>query len=117
MESSSACRVFSKSPALSDYHLFRSMQHDLEDTHFRDYEEVWKLIAEWVASKPESLYRCSVHLLPERWEKVIQNDGKYFDWILNLFVIEINVFLKQKDSTFSNHLLKRRKNERFLSDS
>ncbi|EZA48043.1 hypothetical protein X777_14316 [Ooceraea biroi] len=39
-------------------------------------EEVRKFVDEWINSKEESFYR---HLLPERWEKVIENEGKYFD--------------------------------------
>lgn len=34
---------------------------------------------EWMASKPTLSYRHGIHLLPERWNKVLENDGKYFD--------------------------------------
>jgi len=34
----------------SDYHLFRSMQYALEDTHFHNYGEVENWVAEWVVS-------------------------------------------------------------------
>lgn len=65
--------------APSDYHLFRLMQHDLEDTPFANYGEVTKWVAEWINSKNKPFYRHGIQLLPERWEKVIGSKGKYFD--------------------------------------
>ncbi|EGI63459.1 Mariner Mos1 transposase [Acromyrmex echinatior] len=43
------------SPGLapSDYHLFRSMQYALEDTHFHNYSEVENWVAEWIDSKTD----------------------------------------------------------------
>jgi len=35
--------AYSRVLALSDYHLFRSMQHILEDTHFYNYEDKSKI--------------------------------------------------------------------------
>jgi len=37
--------------APSDHYLFRSIQHALTDTYFSSYEEVQKLVDEWIASK------------------------------------------------------------------
>ena len=64
-----------------DYHLFRSMAHALAEEHFNSYEDVEKWVSEWleVASKDESFFHRGIRLLPERWEKVIANDGQYFD--------------------------------------
>jgi len=53
------------------------MQHVLEDTHLHNFEEVRKFVKNWINSKEESFYR-GIHFLPERWEKVIENEGKYF---------------------------------------
>ncbi|EFN78834.1 hypothetical protein EAI_07076, partial [Harpegnathos saltator] len=27
----------------------------------------------------ESFYHRGIHLLPEKWDKVVENEGKYFD--------------------------------------
>jgi len=55
------------------------MQHILKDTHFHNFENVRKFVENWINSKEESFYHRGIHFLPERWEKVIQNKGKYFD--------------------------------------
>ena len=57
---------------------FRSMQDALAD-HFFSYEEVQNWVDEWLASMDTALYRRGISFLPERWEMVINNEGKYFD--------------------------------------
>jgi len=59
--------AYSPDIVLADYHLFRSIQHTLEDTHFHNFEKMRKFV--------EKLNQS----LPERWEKVVKYDGKYFD--------------------------------------
>lgn len=71
--------AYSPDIAPSDYHLFRSMQHGLVGTRFRNAEEVRNWIDDWIAGKPMSFFRHGIAMLPERWGKVIDNDGKYFD--------------------------------------
>lgn len=71
--------AYSPDMAPSDYHLFRSMQHALADTHFRKPEEVKKWIDEWITSKPRSFFHDGISKLPERWRKCIASEGKYFD--------------------------------------
>jgi hypothetical protein len=55
------------------------MQHGLFGTRFRNAEEVRKLVDEWISSKDDSFYRRGIQLLPEKWQKVVENDGQYFD--------------------------------------
>ncbi|KAG5319997.1 MOS1T transposase, partial [Pseudoatta argentina] len=64
--------------APSDCHLFRSMAHGLADRRFHSYEEAQKWIDSWIASKDMSFFRRGIHVLPERWSKVVESDGKYF---------------------------------------
>ena len=71
--------AYSPDLAPSDFHLFRSMQHTLEDTHFANLDELQKWIDNWIASKNKSFFRRGIQLLPERWKKVIESDGNYFD--------------------------------------
>ncbi|EGI70754.1 Mariner Mos1 transposase, partial [Acromyrmex echinatior] len=60
--------------APSDYHLFRSMAHDLlADQHFQSYEEVKNWIDSWIASKDDQFFR-GIRMLLERWEKVVASD-------------------------------------------
>ncbi|KAG5321300.1 MOS1T transposase, partial [Pseudoatta argentina] len=64
--------------APSDFHLFRSMAHGLADRRFHSYEEAQKWIDSWIASKDMSFFRRGIHVLPEKWEKVVSSDGQYF---------------------------------------
>lgn len=70
---------YSPDIAPSDYHLFRSMQHGLAEQHFQSYEDVKNWIDSWIASKDEEFFRHGIRMLPERWEKVVANDGQYFE--------------------------------------
>ena len=80
MGGSSAPSVFSYLHlAPRDYHLFRSMQHALENTHFHNYSEVENWVAKWIDSKDRPFFRRGIQLLPEKWQKVIASEGKYFD--------------------------------------
>jgi len=69
---------YSPDIAPSDY-LFRSMTHGLSEQHFTSYEDIKNCIDDWTASKDEAFFRRSIHMLPERWEKVVASDGHYFE--------------------------------------
>ncbi|KAG5317999.1 MOS1T transposase, partial [Pseudoatta argentina] len=69
---------YSPDIAPSDFHLFRLMAHGLADRRFHSYEEAQKWIDSWIASKDMSFFRRVIHVLPERWEKVVSSDGQYF---------------------------------------
>jgi len=70
---------YSPDVAPSDYHLFRSMAHGLKDQHFQSYEQVQNWIDSWIASKDEQFFQRGIRLLPERWQKVVENNGQYFE--------------------------------------
>lgn len=65
--------------ASSDSHLFRSLQHHLADTHFKSMEKVRKSIDDFIDLKPLYFFREEICQLPNRWSKVIENNGKYFE--------------------------------------
>ena len=67
---------YSPDIAPSDFHLFRSMAHGLAHQRFHSYEEATKWIDFWLASKDMSFFRHEIHILPERWEKVVSSDGQ-----------------------------------------
>mgnify|MGYP003334104996 CR=1 FL=1 len=69
---------YSPDIAPSDYYLFRSMEHTLAKQSFRTYDETKNWIDSWIASKDAEFFRRGIRLLPERWEKVVENDGQYF---------------------------------------
>lgn len=71
--------AYSPDIAPSDYHLFRSMQNALSSFHFRTFDEVQKWIDDFIVSRDEYFYSAGIRQLPNRWQKVIDNDGAYFD--------------------------------------
>jgi len=69
---------YSPDIAPSDYHLFRST-HSLSEQYFTSYEDTKNCIDDWIVSKDEASFRRGIHMLPERWEKVMASDGHYFE--------------------------------------
>lgn len=70
---------YSPDIAPSDYYLFRSMAHGLAEQRFHSHEDTKKWIDSWIAAKDESFFRRGIHMLPERWAKVVASDGQYFE--------------------------------------
>ncbi|KAG5327878.1 MOS1T transposase, partial [Pseudoatta argentina] len=69
------------SRALKEKRPLYAQRHDkmiLADRRFHSYEEAQKWIDSWIASKDMSFFRRGIHVLPERWSKVVESDGKYF---------------------------------------
>ena len=70
---------YSPDISLRDYYLFRLMAYGLADQQFRSYEDIEKGLDSLIASKDEHFYRNDIRALPERWAKVVANDGQYFE--------------------------------------
>jgi histone-lysine N-methyltransferase SETMAR len=68
--------AYSPDCAPSDYGLFRSMQHFLKGRRFESFEEACQ---EFFDSKPSEWYFDQIRKLADRWQKVIDNDGLYFE--------------------------------------
>ena len=58
------------------------MAHGLADQQFRSYEDFEKWLDSWITSKDEHFYRNGIRALPEKWAKVVANDGQYFEWFI-----------------------------------
>ena len=65
--------------ALSDYHLFRSMQNALTGVRFTSEQGIKNWLDSFLAAKPVQLFWDRIHKLSERWEKVIASDVQYFE--------------------------------------
>ncbi len=63
--------------APSDYHLFLSLRNCLCNKHYEDFDELKSDLTAFFESKPGSFYRRGIELLPERWSKVVENNGDY----------------------------------------
>jgi len=70
---------YSPDIAPSDLWLFRRMQHDLAGHRFTYFAEIENWLQTWITSKDETFFRDGIRKLPERWEKVVTSDGRYFD--------------------------------------
>lgn len=71
--------AYSPDLAPSYYHLFASMGLALAEQHFDSYKEVKNWLDEWFASKDDQIYWRGIHNLPNRWEKCVASEGKYFE--------------------------------------
>ena len=65
--------------APSDYGLFRSMQHFLKCRRFESFDEVEEACQEPFDSKPAEWYFDQIRELANCWQKVLENDGLYFE--------------------------------------
>ena len=70
---------YSSSIAPLDYHLFRSMTHGLDEQHFTSFEEAKNWVDSWIASKDEEFFKRGIRMLLERWTKLVERDGQYFE--------------------------------------
>lgn len=68
---------YSPDMAPTDYHLFRSLQQFLKGKKFNEKFEVENAISTYFAEKDQKFFKHGIELLPERWEKIIDNDGHY----------------------------------------
>jgi len=53
------------------------MQHDLSEQHFSYFEDIKKWLDDWIASKEPKFFYRKIHLLLEKWKKVVASDGQY----------------------------------------
>ena len=67
---------YSPDLAQSDYYLFRSLQNSLNGKTFND-EAVKSHLIQFVVYKDQKFYERGVMKLAERWQKVIDQSGKY----------------------------------------
>ena len=70
-------RSYSSDLAPSDYYLFRSLQNSLNGKTFNDDEAVKSHLVQFFADKDQKFYERGIMKLPERWQKVIEQNGKY----------------------------------------
>ena len=71
--------AYSPDCAPSDYGLFHSMQHFLKGYRFDSFDEVEEACQEFFGSKPAEWYFDQIRKLANRWQKVLENGGLYFE--------------------------------------
>jgi len=80
------------------------MAHGLADQHFRSYEEVKNWIDLWIASKDDQFFRRGIHMLLERWEKVMASDGQYFEYN-QFFIIKPRISEKRRKQSCTPNIM------------
>ena len=61
----------------SGYYLFISLQNSLNGKIFNDDEAVESHMDQFFSDKDQQFYERRIMKLPERWQKVIEQNGKY----------------------------------------
>lgn len=60
----------------SDYHLFQSLQNFLIGKNFSNTDDLKLHLIESFANKDKKFYEHRFMKLPERWQKVIEENGR-----------------------------------------
>ncbi|XP_061722930.1 histone-lysine N-methyltransferase SETMAR-like [Cydia pomonella] len=68
---------YSPDLAPSDYHLFRSLQNSLNGVKLVSKEACENHLVQFFAQKPQKFYSDGIMILPEKWQKVIDQNGTY----------------------------------------
>ena len=61
-----------------DYHLFLSLSNAMQGKTFDNPDDIDCWLNNFFAMKEEQFYAKEIKSLPDRWRKVLENDGNYF---------------------------------------
>ena len=67
---------YSPDLAPSDYFLFRSLLNSLNSKNFNNDDDIKSYLIQFFANKNQKFYERGIMMLPERWQKVIDQDGQ-----------------------------------------
>jgi len=70
---------YSPDIAPSDYHLFRKLQLSLQGTSFKKENDVRAALLNFFDTLPTDFFKSGIENLTNRWTKVVQSNGAYFD--------------------------------------
>ncbi|KAG6797842.1 Ammar1 transposase [Apis mellifera caucasica] len=61
----------------SNYFLFRSLQNSLNGKNFNNDDDIKSYLIQFFANKNQKFYERRIMMLPERWQKVIDQNGQH----------------------------------------
>ena len=67
----------SRDNAPLDFHLFRSLQNSLNGKNFNSLEDGKRCLEQFFAQKDKKLWEGGIMKLPEKWQKVVEQNGEY----------------------------------------
>ena len=70
-------RPYSPDIAPSDFHLFRSLQNFLNGKNFNSLEDCKRHLEQFFAKKDKKFWVDGTVKLPEKWQKVVEQNGEY----------------------------------------
>ncbi|KAG9435552.1 Ammar1 transposase [Apis mellifera carnica] len=68
---------YSSDFAPSDYFLFRSLQNSLNGKNFNNDDDIKSYLIQFFANKNQKFYEREIMMLPEKWQKVIDQNGQH----------------------------------------
>lgn len=68
---------YSPDIAPSDYHLFLSLKNSLRGRQFNSLLDLKTYLDEFFSSRPPAFYKNAIMSLPDRWRKVVEQNGTY----------------------------------------
>ena len=68
---------YSPDLAPSDYHFFRSLKNSLNGVKLASKEACENHLVQFFAQKSQKFYSNGIMILPEKWQKVIDQNGTY----------------------------------------
>jgi len=71
---------YSPDIAPSDYHLFRSLQNSLNGVKLASKETYENQLKQFFNQKPQKFYRDEIMALPQKWQNIIENNGRWHIW-------------------------------------
>lgn len=71
------CAIYSPDLMLLQYYMFQFIQNNIQELLFLHEDEVKNWIRTFIPKIPSSFFRTGFRMLPEMWQKVIDNNGDY----------------------------------------
>ena len=68
---------YSPDMAPSDFYLFWSLQNSLNGKDFNSQEDCKRHLEKFFAQKDEKFWEDGIMKLPERWQKVVEQNGEH----------------------------------------
>ena len=63
--------------APSDFHLFRSLQNFFNEKSFNSLEDYKRHLGQFFARKDKKFLEGGIMMLPEKWQKIVEQKGDY----------------------------------------
>ena len=90
-------------PAPSNHHLFRALEFHMSEKSFDDACQLEAGIRKFLEAQPGSFYKDSIHLLPNKWRNVVDNNGDHIvDCVYSEDCNELNYLMKMRKNFLSN---------------